>query len=1266
MSFVVKAVKGVAKAVGNVISGVVKAVGNVVNSVIDFVVSPFMGLFGIPDMPSDAAETQRQQGVLLQSQGSNVAIPVVYGYRKIGATVTFAETGSTDNKYLWVAYTLCEGGIEGLRELFIDDNQLDKKYIPKLNTGNAVEITDGKYGGRLKLQLWGDGYKSSSSYTADGNSSICAEAPSWEANYTFNGITVLFARYEWKKIETQEDADNNPYGGSIPRIQASILGRRVASLQNTLTKNYTYGGAGYTERYSTNPAEILLDYLRNPYYGKGMSNDEINWDSFETAASKCNQVVEYVNGIRGPILTTNYVLDTGQTIFNNTKILLTNMRGYLPYVQGKYKLKIEDAGDATDITSGVATIVKTFDKDNIIGSITYTGIDRNAKYNQVVVKYVDPDNKWSVQEVVFPESETERLSYQTTDGGRENKTEITFPGCTNYAIAKDFARLIFNKSRYQDSVSFKADSSAFELEPGDNVYIDANVLKFGTDPNAGAIPWRIVSIKVNNDYTFDIGCVRNPDFIYPHTRVGEIDIVLPPYVPKGAQITYPGQLGLYPVGLVPPTNVVLDPEPVEDRPGNGGGTTDPTDPTDGGGVGEPDSPINEDPVNNPPPEAPPEPELEDYVTIDRVVYRTINNQIYADIEFKQPGNAQYESLYIWYKRNIASETVWEFKEVTDKPGEGKTVSYRIGPFIKGFQYSLKNRVKYSTGDFSRFVNTSILNIQSTGEEDPNDYQEVAGSGWTLNTEPAELKRNTYIRAIEGAPVLSGGNPLTPREMDVTVTQEIYNLPINGYIAGMNIYYKLNADTYWNKGSVEFDDTYTEGSPYTFRLPFDLDDPGTNQFFDFVFRWRYKDGTESEVQYRVVNLRVETDAFGNYSFNPFYASRPVENGREDVSAFELITVDNAPAGAVPDARDLIVTVDQTYRLVSTKREAFVVTFNAPNDPSGRWRGIRLYYRKVTPGANPDFLSTDFLPVTQPLAGVYQISQAVDYDEEYEFVIVPVVKYGTAKVETFTAWYGRGAVHTRLVDGRYPNFWELLNFELLDTDVALNRLKTTFPQTDPTVQVRAWNFVGTNDGSFQRRNTNWYFSLEFYHQHITNYTELAVYRRERTHNFDGNSLYHEYYGKGQWEKIDVTTTNTNPGGTVTVNLRAPLSYQNFSPNAGVTQGSPYYSPYASNRVVSLKPTTDYEYILVAKTSTGYSTKGLLLSSFNAGSSATFATIDLLQEYGPPQTVTVSNYNANDAGWLRNLDEAIAPISASNLKTFYSRAVGFTLPSASPGVE
>ena len=556
MSGVVKTIKKVVKGIVKAVVGVVKAVVNVISSVVSFITQPFMGLFGgMPDGLDAAGEADRQQGVLVTRNGSTVSIPVVYGLRRVGGTITFAETGANNNQYLWVAYGLSEGPIEGLFDLFIDDNQLASKYIPLLNNGQTVTVDEGKYKGRIVMRLsHGKHYATPSSSTIGGTWNPCSDAPSWKSSNVYNGLATLFVRYEWKHIETQEDSDNNPFSGNIPAIKTTLLGRKVATITSS-SGSTAY--ASESENYSTNPAEILLDYLRNPRYGKGLKNTDIDWNSFLIAKNKYNQVVTYVaSGITGPVITCNTVVDTGQTLFGNVKMLLMGCRSYLPFSQGKYKLKVEDAGNATDITSGVATIVQTFNSDNIQGAVTYQAIERSAKYNVVEINYVNPDKAYSVEAVIYPELLSERQTYIDKDGGRENKLTATFPTLTNYAVAKDMARLLFNKSRFQESVSFTASSQALELEVGDNIRIQSTMLNFGTTP------FRVITMKINNDMTVDLGCVRNDDSLYPHTRVGEEDVVLPPYVPKGGKIFYPEIINV-PIGLLPP---LVGPVPIVHYP----------------------------------------------------------------------------------------------------------------------------------------------------------------------------------------------------------------------------------------------------------------------------------------------------------------------------------------------------------------------------------------------------------------------------------------------------------------------------------------------------------------------------------------------------------------------------------------------------------------------------------------------------------------------------------------------------------------------------
>ena len=1222
------AVSGVFKAVGSIASGIVKAVG----SVVDMVLSPFMGLFGAPDVPD---QSQSIKGVLVQQVGSNVRVPVVYGYRQVAGNVVFCETGASNNKYLWVAYVFAEGPAEGIQELFINDIQLSNAVVSQLNQGGVVSVNDGsKFAGRTTLQFYKGAYYPNPASTGIGagvKADIFAESPSFTNQMHFNGLVTLFARYEWKEAATQAEADNNPFSGSLPQVRISLQGRKVASLTNSGfdsnnkptgtngAEGYTYGGSGYTEAYSMNPAEILLDYLRNPRYGKGLSNSEIDWDSFYTAAYKCRQTVNYVAGktTSGPALTMHYVLDTGSTIFNNVKLLLQNFRGYLPYNRGRYSLRIEDAGNPTDITSGSATISKTFTKDNIFGDISYTGIDKSAKYTQVLVKYVDPDNKWSEQSIAYPPTEAERLAYVADDGGRENKGEFTFAGITNYSIAYNMARIIFLKSRFQDSISFTAGSEAFDLEPGDNIYVDANILKFGTS-GAEAIPWRIVTIQLNNDYTYNINCVRNPDSIYPHTRVGELDYNIGVFIPDGANRIYPKEPTGVPVGLNPPMAGALPAPPLF--------------------IGK----------------------LNDAVTINQSTYVVEDGLTYAILEYYQPDTPQYYQTSFWFKVASAAVTVWSRVDASERVEAGTLLRKRIGPLLNNTNYEVRTRVQYINGEYSANLNRATIRPVANGTEDPQDFTQTSYNGWEITTTPPPNSRNTRVATLTAQTLLSGGNPLPLKKIRIT-GQEYYQDTLNQNIIGMKVFYKQSSATYWQERLYRFPSTYNANLG---AFTFDIDDigissypsnPGDEQYWDFILKFAYEDGTSSTVEVRANNIATEKNAAGSYNFNPFAAPASVNFAASNIGRV-ILTEDMAPPGAVVNIKDLTVGLrDITAGAIgSTSLDMRVqaVLPHLSNRPD--FYGMRVYYRPVVQGTNPSYTVRDIFPLVPTSTGGdyadFYVRNLIQ-GQKYEFVFVPVVNDAGTKTEANLCWFAVGTPALGNISLLQPMGWQLVA-----TAEAKRSLLSTFPITDPVPQVISWsrNHTSTVWGTYGR-------PIEYYYQlrvqvPTTGFQELQIYRRSRIDGSFAPASYAKYWGTGRWEKVVVTTsTHTfDSNGFATINLRAPVNYTEFSPFFGILGGVTLVSPdWADSASTFLKPldTEQYaqahEFFLVLKVSGVTSVVGALLPRYrNLNYDGSRPAIEDITGGQLPPKVLVSDFNTYDVGYNRNLTDARSSLAKNQI--------------------
>lgn len=1175
-----------------------KAGEKLLNKVFDFVLSPFM-----PSIPSmDAGqEAERQQGVLFTRQGSIQQIPVVYGYRKVGSVITFAETGATKNKYLYVAYVFSEGLVEGLREVYIDDWLLPVDQVGQLNAGSLVTVNADRYKDRVQLRWFPGVYYAnprSSTLGATVKGDIFAEAPSFTSDMNYNGLAVLFARYEWKDIVTPADADANPFTGSIPEVQVSILGKRVASLlvDSTETSNYDAN----IVRYSTNPAECLLDYLRNPRYGKGLLNSDIDWSSWKKAARKCNQTVTYVaSGIQGPILTMNMVLDTSAPIMNNTKTLLTNFRGYMPYVQGKYKLRIEDAGNDDDILSGSATIVYTFTKDDIIGGLTFTGIDKSNKYNVVEITYVDPDQKFSNQTVVYPETEAERQRYIDLDGGRENKYSTTMSGITNYAIAKDFARLIFNKQREQDTCALTVTGKGFDLEPGDCIRIQSNLLNFGTDP------WRVVTLSINNDMTVDLGCVRNPDNIYPYVRVGEEDYVLPTYIPKGSIIYYPSSDNRIPLGLVPPTFAVFPPstEIITPLPTN----PNPTNPNapEGGGVGggEPPggttnpgtpTPTPTPPTNVTPTPVPPPAPFSAVLTLksSRAVAQTSGGFFYY-LTFTQPTDGVYAYSILWYRENIYAPWV-EIKNET-RPGAGGEIPFTIGPRPAG-NYEFYVRCFASNGDGSTFVTQGNISVPPNAAEQNQNLTGIAAAtvagpftGWTLpaSQAPATPRYDDDIDLLEIRPKLVAGAIQNPRRMSVTINQitNTASRVTNYNIDGVRIYYKYSADQYYSFEDFRFETVspqYYPGQKLQFDLAGDFGVAGTTniQLYDFIVRLTYKDGKSALKQLGPARAPVELSPLGSNNFVAFGTTSVIArvNSLAIPTGSTIPTTDQDPNKAYATGADILPNIFS----ITANPSVSTITwqFNFPTTNVTRFRGYKLRWREVVPGSQAAYNTADIGVVVEETTGriIYTLnSSQYQHGKTYEWAVTAQYSpIGSPNpIDCTNTLYTKGYLIP--FGNQIGNLYDRFGFASTLTTVALGNLVTAFPAL-PTIVAKSWTkiqprpavidgtgvnpnvlYAQADSSDVYRSGTNYYINRYYrlrFSAPSSGYNQLVVYRRVYDNNGAQRSTattVARYFGLGAWEKTVISMPAADADGFRTVYLRGPIDPNVFNRDYEVVGGA-----------------------------------------------------------------------------------------------------------------
>jgi hypothetical protein len=516
MGFVGDILGSAGKAIGSVVGGI----GKVVSSVIGWLVPK-------PIIPSGYAGTPSSQGVLVNKDSNNASIPIVYGKRQVGISRVFVESSGTDNAYLYIAGVICEGGnggIESIDEIYIDDKlvtwsgSLTNGTVRTVNSSDTNFYKDGA--SLISVQAF---------YGLDNQSvsSLLDESTNWDSNYKLSGVAYLAFKFTW----------NQDAFGSLPDVKVVLKGKKIYDPRLDSTK----GGSGShrqddstTWAYSNNSALVLLDYLRNTRYGKGLPNNafETNYDSFKNSANTCDTQVTPYSGATSNInlFETNAVIDTSQKVLDNVKDLLAPMRALFTYTQGKYKVIIEDTGSSQLLLNS----------DNIIGGIKIYGEKKNSKYNRVIGTFVNPSKNWQDDTITFPPADDSSLDvadkYATLlaeDNNTELEGSFEFRNVTNPYQAEELCEIILRRSRNALGVEVRCTSEALNLSIGDIVTLTYSTGGFS------AKPFRVLGLAINTDSTVDLQLSEHQNTFYSWSAKNQEPVIADTTLPNPNNVTAP-------------------------------------------------------------------------------------------------------------------------------------------------------------------------------------------------------------------------------------------------------------------------------------------------------------------------------------------------------------------------------------------------------------------------------------------------------------------------------------------------------------------------------------------------------------------------------------------------------------------------------------------------------------------------------------------------------------------------------------------------------
>lgn len=403
-----------------------------------------------------------------------VSRDTVYGTTKKSGGILFMET-SDNNKYLHIVVQLASHEINAVQKVYFDEKELtlssggtDANGITQWNVSapstfasNSI-FEDGKKTVRIKYHL------GTNTQLADAD--LVAETDKWTSDHRLQGIAYIYVRISY-------DPDVFPNG--IPNVSAVIQGKKLLDIRDSSTA------------YSSNPALVLYDYLKDTKLGLGVDTVNIDSTSFTTMANLCDEDVSLSAGGTENRYESHGIVYSDIAPMEVIDDLLSSCVGTLAYSNGKFMLK-----GGQYVSPSVS-----LDEDNFVGAMNLVAKQsRKDMFNTVKGIFTSDESNWQPTDYPMVTSST----FVSSDG-ETIYADIDLPFTKSSSMAQRIAKIVLYKNRQQMQLSCKVSMKAFTLQVGDTVQITNTRLGFSN---------KIFEVA---DWSFSLGTDMFIDVVFKET-----------------------------------------------------------------------------------------------------------------------------------------------------------------------------------------------------------------------------------------------------------------------------------------------------------------------------------------------------------------------------------------------------------------------------------------------------------------------------------------------------------------------------------------------------------------------------------------------------------------------------------------------------------------------------------------------------------------------------------------------------------------------------
>ena len=219
--------------------------------------------------------------------------------------------------------------------------------------------------------------------------------------------------------------------------------------------------------YSNNPAECLADYLTNQVYGCGLSiNDsDLDLETFYNHKVFCDTEVTHNdpdgNEITSKRYETNGHINTNDEKDLNISDIISNSQSIFSYTLGEFQM----------ITDSTGSNRGRFDEKNIYGDVSVLNDGFNSNLNELTLKFKSQQDNYQDDQVF--------LDYTTpyfNEPVLSKDLDLKF--INSNVQAQRLGSVFLNKTRSSKIISFKTDSTAFNLQVNDVITVEDTYYNF--------------------------------------------------------------------------------------------------------------------------------------------------------------------------------------------------------------------------------------------------------------------------------------------------------------------------------------------------------------------------------------------------------------------------------------------------------------------------------------------------------------------------------------------------------------------------------------------------------------------------------------------------------------------------------------------------------------------------------------------------------------------------------------------------------------------